>query len=235
MCKRVATYSSPLRTPNICSKSTDLLIHLVTTLFCSFISSTQIPQFPKMEEFVDNSKETPRKIPACKFIENVELFVGDRDPVLLEDLARELLMKYNYMKRSLQVQLSAPKGKLPDIKDALQIIRYLKNKDEDFETQFNLADILYSKALIPSTKIACLWLGANTMLEYTLNEAEEVLVKNSKIAEDTIKSTTDDLEWLQTQITTAEVNVARIHNFAIRQRHQQKQKIAALEKASQAT
>ena len=47
-------------------------------------------------------------------------------------------------------------------------LREKKNSEETMETQFLLSDQVYAKAVIPPTDKVCLWLGANVMLEYTL-------------------------------------------------------------------
>lgn len=41
---------------------------------------------------------------------------------------------------------------------------------------FAIADQVYAKAKVPVTRTVNLWLGANVMLEYPLEEAKELLV-----------------------------------------------------------
>ena len=50
----------------------------------------------------------------------------------------------------------------------------------DFFTQYNMKLILSSSSCfqVPPTDKVCLWLGANVMLEYTLDDAEVLLKKN---------------------------------------------------------
>lgn len=43
----------------------------------------------------------------------------------------------------------------------------------------------------------CLWLGANVMLEYSLDEAEELLRGNQSTAQSTLKKVDEDLDFLR--------------------------------------
>jgi len=76
------------------------------------------------------------------------------------------------------------------------------------------------------------------MLEYTLDEAEELLGGNQKTAQTTLQKVDEDLDFLRykifflflkiilfdnrDQITTTEVNMARLHNWAVKQKQQNK-------------
>ena len=57
-----------------------------------------------------------------------------------------------------------------------------------------------------------LWLGANVMVEYNFSEAIILLNKNLKNAEAKLKESDDDIDFLKDQITTSEVNMARVYN-----------------------
>ena len=75
------------------------------------------------------------------------------------------------MENSLATRRKRLKAQVPDIKSSLAMIKKLREKkgsEEDMETQFLLSDQVYAKAVIPPTDKVCLWLGANVMLEYTL-------------------------------------------------------------------
>ena len=93
----------------------------------------------------------------------------------------------------------------------------LKGKHEsetkEISTNFLLSDNIWAKAKIPNTtgKVG-LWLGANVMVEYTYDEAIKLLGKNLHNAEAKIAETTTDIDFLKDQITTTEVNLARIYN-----------------------
>lgn len=54
------------------------------------------------------------------------------------------------------------------------------------------------------------------MVEYTYEEALTLLKKNLKNAKTNINTYTEDLEYLREQITTIEVNLARVHNYKVK-------------------
>ena len=104
-------------------------------------------------------------------------------------------MELNLLQKKKRLQ-----GKLPDIEISLDMIEQLRKyqaKDTDMETNFLLAHNLYGKAIIPPTDRVCLWLGANVMLEYTSDEAEELLRGNQKTAQTSLQKVEDDLDFLR--------------------------------------
>ena len=84
------------------------------------------------------------------------------------------------------------------------------------ETNFLLSDNIWAKATVPNKdgKVG-LWLGANVMVEYTLVDALELLAKNLQNAEEKLVETEGDIDFLKDQITTTEVNMARIYNQGV--------------------
>lgn len=89
-------------------------------------------------------------------------------------------------------------------------------KDE-IETTFSLQDTLYAKAVIKPSQIdeVYLWLGANVMVAYPLDEAEELLQAKLDKAKESLSACDEDLEFLRVQITTLEVAIARVHNWDV--------------------
>ena len=103
------------------------------------------------------------------------------------------------------------------------MVRLIKRNNEakkTVQTDFILAHNLYARAEIPPAnkvnswnkyilvdflvlKNKCihkkvgLWLGANVMLEYTLEEAEDLLSKNLEQANLSMESTDQDLDFLK--------------------------------------
>ena len=53
------------------------------------------------------------------------------------------------------------------------------------------------------------------MLEFTYEEAKELLQRNLGNAQKTLESTSEDLRFLKDQITTCEVNIARVYNYLV--------------------
>ena len=165
----------------------------------------------------ETSTENSRKIPKVVFIENTEAWVEKYTDDALFAQMNELYQKYKYMEANLHRARQSLKVKLPDIKKTLEMVAMLKTKydsdEKEMSTNFLLSDNIWAKAKVPnnSGKVA-LWLGANVMVEYTYEEAIKLLGKNLMNAEAKIKETEDDIDFLKDQITTTEVNLARIYN-----------------------
>jgi prefoldin subunit 5 len=77
------------------------------------------------------------------------------------------------------------------------------NPDTDLETNFELNDTLYARASVSPTDMeeVYLWLGANVMLAYPLDEAETMLADKLTAAESSLAHCEEDLEFLREQIT----------------------------------
>ncbi|KEF62268.1 uncharacterized protein A1O9_00240 [Exophiala aquamarina CBS 119918] len=99
-----------------------------------------------------------------------------------------------------------------------------KFTSDEIETTFSLQDTLYAKAKIKPAEIddVYLWLGANVMVAYPLDEAEELLQGKLDKAKDSLKAAEEDLEFLRIQITTLEVAVARVHNWDVAEKRRLK-------------
>ena len=74
------------------------------------------------------------------------------------------------------------KYKIPEIEKAIKLIQYLKLKKESseiLETNYLLTDGIFAKAkLDKGYDKVCLLLGADIMVEYTMDEADILLGKN---------------------------------------------------------
>lgn len=56
------------------------------------------------------------------------------------------------------------------------------------------------------------------MLEYPLLEAQALLTEKLTTARLTLEQVTEDLQFLREQITTMEVNMARVYNYDVKSR-----------------
>jgi len=170
-----------------------------------------------------------RKIPEAVFIENIPKFVGQRDAQEVVRSLQDLHSKYQFMLSGLVSQRASVQTKGPDIKESLAMVKNLKVKrdegERNIQTDYQLADNVYAKADIPlETDKICLWLGANTMLEYSFDEAIELLTNNWANANILLVSLEDDIAFVRDQVTTTEVNIARTHNYGVKQRAEAKDK-----------
>ena len=98
-----------------------------------------------------------------------------------------------------------------------------KSNQDAVETQFELAETLWAHARVSGTldKVN-LWLGANVMLEYPLDEAVNLLTTKLKAAKESQTQVSEDLDFLKEQITTMEVNMARVYNYDVKLRRMEK-------------
>lgn len=70
--------------------------------------------------------------------------------------------------------------------------------DKVVESNFLLSDNIWAKATIPNDggRVG-LWLGANVMVEYTHDDAIKLLGKNLLSAEEKLKETEGDIDFLK--------------------------------------
>lgn len=156
-----------------------------------------------------------KRIPEMEFINDVELFMKTRQVTETLQGLDEKLRKYRFLEINLLQKRARLRRQLPDFEKSIEVIKLLEPKEE-LNTHFLMSSQLYSKARIPPTDTVCLWLGANVMLEYPLEEAKTLLAKNLSTSLSNLKQIEKDLEFLRDQITTSEVNLARVYNWNVK-------------------
>uniref|UniRef100_A0A087XFH1 Prefoldin subunit 3 n=1 Tax=Poecilia formosa TaxID=48698 RepID=A0A087XFH1_POEFO len=186
-----------------------------------------------MAATIDNSnavQATKKKhlgIPEAVFVEDVDSFMKQPGNETADSALRRLdeqYQKYKYMELNLsQKKLRRLKNQIPQITQTLEILRHMQKKKETtepMETHFLLADNVYCKASVPPTDKVCLWLGANVMLEYDIDEAQALLEKNLSTASRNLETLEEDLDYLRDQGTTTEVSIhmARVYNWDVKRR-----------------
>ena len=87
--------------------------------------------------------------------------------------------------------------------------------------------MIFAKADISNSGVVHLWLGANVMLEYTYDEAIELLSSKLEKASKDLDMISDNLSFVRNQIITSEVNISRIYNWDVRKRRQERLKAKA--------
>ncbi|CAK9303244.1 unnamed protein product [Gordionus sp. m RMFG-2023] len=162
------------------------------------------------------------KIPEISFIDNIEDYVKQQGDVqLILKNMNESYNKYKFLEINLLTKKKAIKSKIPDLQHSLKMVDVLEEKKQselEALTLLNIANNLYCHVKIPPTDKIGLWLGANIMLEFPLDEARQELNKSLKDAQTTLTQIEHDSEFMQKQITTVEVNMARIYNWDVKQR-----------------
>jgi len=192
-------------------------------------SSTDVAPVVSQDELITG--ETKREMPTAKFIENVEEFVGERDEKEIVGALQDLHARYKYLESGFMSQKQSLKQKIPDIEGALEMVTYLQQKKKEdappIEVKYNLSENVYVNADVPvDTGKLLLWIGAMTMLEYTFDEAEELLTKNLDSAKEQLVNVKEDALFVRDQVVTTEVNIARCHNYGVlkRQRARENEK-----------
>ncbi|MDI1485026.1 MAG: peptide chain release factor 1 [Ramalina farinacea] len=115
--------------------------------------------------------------------------------------------------------------KIPDLERSLETVRFLKRRKPDsdpIDATFELNDTLYARARVPPTREVYLWLGANVMLSYPIEEAETMLEGKLSGAQQTLKNCEEDLDFLREQVTTLEVATARVYNWDVTMKRKEK-------------
>jgi len=172
----------------------------------------------------DATYTNPRGIPRAPFVDKVEEFVTNPEDInaTLRKFD-EMLSKYKFMEVNRIKQLQRLRSSIPDMQKTLDTVKFLDSKkdaEEELKTRFELNDTLYATASIPPTDEVYLWLGANVMVAYPIDEAMSLLTQKLSSQENSMKTCQEDLEFLREQITTMEVNIARTYNWDVKKRRQ---------------
>ncbi|KAK3168065.1 peptide chain release factor 1 [Lepraria neglecta] len=168
----------------------------------------------------------PRGIPYAPFVDKVEDYVSSRAEVdgTMKSF-QEMISKYQFMEVNTQRRKAGLDERIPDIQKTLETVRFLKTRKPDsdpIEATFELNDTLYAKALVPPTDEVYLWLGANVMLSYPIDEAETLLEGKLSGAQQTLANCEEDLDFLREQVTTLEVATARVYNWDVTMKRKEK-------------
>jgi len=188
----------------------------------------------KLEDGAATTPQTGKKGPpisAVEFVEDVDAFMkrtengGEAQIVLKrmeETYSRMKIIEANNVgtKRRLKNQIQ----ELDKSLEMLQVLKKRKSEEKDIHNHFRLADHVYIKARIPPVDKIGLWLGANVMLEYDVDEGEQLLVSKKAKAETNLKATQEIIDNVREQITVTEVNMARIYNWDVKRRQAEKEK-----------
>ena len=191
-------------------------------------------QETKEEDFllkvlIDKSKKNSRGVPAMNFIDNIDDWIDKFTSQRLISYINQYLNKYKFMEAQIVKSNEGLKVKIPDIEKCLETIEYLekKEKDKQINVDYMVSNNLWAKAEVKVPDSVFLWLGANVMCEYKMDEAKALLNQNLQNAKEQMKKNNADLEFIKDQTTIGEVNHARIYNEAIRRNAIAKQKAAA--------
>ena len=186
---------------------------------------------PLLKVLVDKTKKNSRGVPTMNFIENVDDWIDKFTSEKLLSYINQYLNKYKFMEAQIVKSNEGLNVKVPDIEKCLETIEYLekkeKEKDKPINVDYMVSNNLWAKAEVKIPDSVFLWLGANVMCEYKMDEAKALLNQNLQNAKNQIKKNNNDLEFIKDQMTVCEVNLARIYNETVRRNQIAKQKQAA--------
>ena len=175
---------------------------------------------------------TREQIPKADFIEDIDGYMAKEGSaeVVLEKLQR-LYNSLKFIESKLVQEKAKMKVKVPELAktvDSLVQMDAQAERGEELVTHYELAQSVYAKARVklPEEDKVCLWLGANVMLEYSRAEAMDLTKANLGAAREKQKTIVDDMGYLRDQITTTEVNMARVFNWDVKERRKLKAQAA---------
>lgn len=164
-------------------------------------------------------------IPEAEFLEDVDSFMKEQGAEVTVEIILKRLeeqhQKYKFMELNLMQRRKRLKSQIPDIEGSLKIVKQMqeqKGKEGIITSHFLLSDQVYAKAETRASDTVCLWLGANVMLEYSLDDAQKLLADNHSNAIKNLSQVEHDLDFLRDQFTTVEVNMARVYNWDVKRR-----------------
>eukprot|EP00271_Cylindrocystis_brebissonii_P020631 TRINITY_DN6917_c0_g1_i2.p1 TRINITY_DN6917_c0_g1~~TRINITY_DN6917_c0_g1_i2.p1 ORF type:complete len:172 (+),score=33.07 TRINITY_DN6917_c0_g1_i2:178-693(+) len=143
------------------------------------------------------------------FIEDVEEFLDGRDTDTALRSLNERLQQYKIREMRLLAQRRDYQLKLPDIRKCLAIVETLQRKQGtglETKVDFEVTEGIYTQAVLKDdTTSVYLWLGANVMLEYSFEEAQELLAANASTAEKGLQGVISDTQFLRDMVNITEV------------------------------
>jgi len=168
----------------------------------------------------------------AQFIEDVAAHVGERDVDEVMEAMRARYGRYKRLEAELQQARIRLSTQLPDVRRSLDAIEALCEKRDRGDAsgttvKYQLTEATFADATVETPESAYLWLGANVMLEYTLDEARELLGANAAACESGLEANARDLAVLKDNATVMEVNMARVYNFDVKRQRERERQAAA--------
>jgi prefoldin subunit 5 len=167
---------------------------------------------------------------AAEFIEDVEQYM--RGKVLEDEIVQlqERLRDFKQREQQLLLRRARLQQREPEIRTALEAVRGLldkKGSGDQVQVDFELTEAIYAKAALQDVDSVNLWLGANVMVEYPLEEAEQLLQQQLDVCTGSLEAISKDMEATKDSLTITEVSIARVFNWDVEQRRKAKSAGAA--------
>ncbi|CAK5076230.1 unnamed protein product [Meloidogyne enterolobii] len=162
-----------------------------------------------------------RNILKALVLENVENYLTEKKKTLddVQEDERDNFRRYKLLETSALQQKTKIDESILDYQKSIDSLKMLveqkTKKANSVLVTYKLDENLFSDAVVEEMDRVCIWLGANVMVEYKLEEAQELLTKHLANIEQTNGETEEELDFLRDQITTTEVNLANLYNYGV--------------------
>ncbi|KAL3319483.1 Prefoldin subunit 3 [Cichlidogyrus casuarinus] len=167
----------------------------------------------------DTTEAKFQGLPRAVFIEDMDSYLKKYKFSTAADALQTLeahYQKFMMIRQSVEQRRGKLISQLPDLNESLESIEHLEEKKSDFDVTFSLADQLFLQAEVQKPETVYLWIGANVMLGYDLEGAKKIITENRNLANERLAEDAVVLDFIKEQMTTLEVNIARLHNFTVK-------------------
>lgn len=144
-----------------------------------------------------------------------KLLEPGQSPEMALQAFRTLAMKYESMLDSLRTRHQRISEKMREIEKSIDAVSQISKATESSVVDYELGETLFARATVPAGAKVNLWLGANVLLEYEPEEALALLKKKLEDSQAALDRVKHDESFTREQLTTMEVNVARVYNLIV--------------------
>mmetsp|Transcript_28378 Transcript_28378/g.46618 ORF Transcript_28378/g.46618 Transcript_28378/m.46618 type:complete len:237 (+) Transcript_28378:48-758(+) len=167
-----------------------------------------------------SSTRNTRGIPRAAHLPNpYDVIYKNQQEQYLKEV-EDVLGKYRLMESQLVKQKVGKIDQQKEMKKNVEACRYLQQKrdndDSEIQTQFEVSDQLYSYGSIKEYENVAIWLGADVMMEFPIDEAIEFLQRRIQMSDERITALQTDIDFTRKQINTVEVNRSRVYNAGVK-------------------
>jgi prefoldin subunit 5 len=147
----------------------------------------------------------------------LERGVVARAPDAAMHVLRDLGGKYKALEANLQDKFDRLIMKREQVQANLCVLSLLEssNSSPRLEIEYELGPGMYARAEIIDTGRVQLWIGANTLSDFSLGDARQLLSRKLAETDASVQAMEQDLRRVKAEITTCEVSIARLYNHLV--------------------
>ncbi|KAF8061979.1 prefoldin subunit 3 [Scenedesmus sp. PABB004] len=153
---------------------------------------------------------------AAEFISDVDAYMAGQsfETKILE--LQEALRGFKQREQALLMRKARLSQRAPEIRAALEAVQALlaqRDAGGAADVDFELTEGIFARAALRDVGSVNLWLGANVMVEYGLDEAAALLSANLESCKASLADADADLVSVKDSATITEVSMARVFNW----------------------